>query len=101
MIAYRWNSDGDFRLSLDAPVLQIMYGLRQLSQRARLDGVSSLLEVHDRGPGNSRLARETIIRKLVGNFIASRGGSGLPHGARESALDQIRTFSGHGHDRVP
>ena len=28
-------------------VLQIMDGLYQLSQRTRLDGVSSLLEVHD------------------------------------------------------
>jgi hypothetical protein len=46
-------------------VLQIMDGLYQLSQSPWLDGVPSLLEVHDCGPGNSGLAREQLIRKLL------------------------------------
>ena len=41
-------------------VLQIIDGLYQLSQSTRLDSVPSLLEVHDGGPGNSRLAPETL-----------------------------------------
>ena len=48
-------------------------------------------------------AREQQVKNsthAVGNFIASRGGSNLPPGVRESALDQIRTSSGQGHDRV-
>jgi len=45
-------------------VLQIMDSLCQLSQSARLDGVFSLLEVHDCAPGNSGLAREQLIREL-------------------------------------
>jgi hypothetical protein len=47
-------------------VLQIMDGLCQLSQSTRLDRVFSLLEVHYCAPGNSRLAREQLIRKLLG-----------------------------------
>jgi hypothetical protein len=36
----------------------------------------------------------------VHNFVVSRGGSGFPPGLMESALSQIRTSSGHGHDQV-
>lgn len=51
----------------------------------------------------AQVAREQQIKNsstAVGNFIASRGGSGLPPGLMESALGQIRTSSGHGHDQV-
>jgi hypothetical protein len=40
------------------PVLQLMDSLCQLSQSTWFDGVPSLLEVHNCGPGNSGLARE-------------------------------------------
>ena len=46
-------------------VLQIMNGFCQLSQSTRLDRVFSLLEVYYRAPGNSRLARKQLIRKLL------------------------------------
>ena len=46
-------------------VLQVMNSFCQLSQSTRLDGVPPLLEVHDCGPGNSRLVREELVRKLL------------------------------------
>jgi hypothetical protein len=36
----------------------------------------------------------------VRNFIASRGSARLPPGAEASAINQIMSNSGHGHDRV-
>ena len=48
-------------------------------------------------------AREQQIknsRSAVGRSIASSGSSRLPPGAEESALGQITTSSGQGHDRV-
>ena len=50
---------------LYAFILQTVDGLYQLSQSTRLDRVPSLLEIHDCGSGNSRLARETLGRKVV------------------------------------
>jgi hypothetical protein len=43
-----------------------MDGLCQLSQSARLDRVLSILEVHYCAPGDSGLAREQLIGKLLG-----------------------------------
>ena len=48
-------------------------------------------------------AREQQIKSsttAVTHFIASRGSSVLPAGARQSALGQIRSSSAHGHDSV-
>ena len=39
--------------------------LGELSQSTRLDGVFSLLEVHDCAPGNSGLVREQLIQKIA------------------------------------
>ena len=36
----------------------------------------------------------------VRSFIASRGGTQLPQGAEASAINQVMSDSGHGHDRV-
>ena len=46
-------------------VLQFMDGLCQLSQSTRLDRIFSFLEVYYCALGNSRLARETLGRKLL------------------------------------
>jgi hypothetical protein len=45
--------------------LQVVDCLCQRSQRTWLDGVPSLLEVHDCGLGNSGLAREMLRVKLL------------------------------------
>jgi hypothetical protein len=60
------------------------------------DDFTKILEEAQRGR-EQQLKNST---RAVGGFIASRGGSSLPLGAKESALDEIRTSSGHGHDRV-
>ena len=44
-------------LNVEALILEGMDRFFQLPQGTRLDGISSLLEVHDCGPGNPRLTR--------------------------------------------
>jgi hypothetical protein len=82
--------------SMSARLESYRQAFAEANQTPTDDDLNTIL--HEAQATREQQARHSAV--AVRNFIASRGGTHLPAGAEASAISQIMSNSGHGHDRV-